>query len=280
MNNTTAEAQTTYANYLQDISRYPLLSKERTRELIARKDTDPEARAELINCNLRLVVYVVKYTNCKGVDVMDLIMAGNEYLIHGIDLFKPEFNTELSTYVVPWIKQAIHRAIVNQGRSIRIPLETSDLISKLQAFISAYCRDHGEEPDDERCAQELNISVKKVKNLKEWSRPVMSIDSVISTDDSDGSTLGDFISEPNVLNADGEPPLDSISRLVDEHSLAQAFNVLTPREKLVLMRRFGLCGVKERTLAQIAEELHVTKETIRQTQLRALKKLRDEMEGR
>lgn len=278
MNKTAAEAQTTYANYIQDISRYPLLSKERTRELIARKDTDPNARAELINCNLRLVVYIVKYTNCKGVDVMDLIMAGNEYLIHGIDLFKPEFNTELSTYVVPWIKQAIHRAIVNQGRSIRIPLETSDLISKLQAFISAYNRDHGEEPDEERCAQELNITVKKVRDLKEWSRPVSSIDTVISTDEGEGNTIGDFLSDSNMVHADTEPSSDSISQLIDNHALSQVFGVLDPREKLVLMRRFGLCGVEEWTLAQIAQELNITKETVRQIQIRALKKLRAEIE--
>lgn len=266
--------------YLKEIGQYPRLDRERTRYLVSRKDFDPAAREELINCNLRLVVYVVKYTNRKGMDFMDLIMAGNESLIHGIDLFKAEFNTELSTYVVPWIKQAVHRAIANQSRTIRIPLETSNLIDKLHIYISNYKRDHGTEPSDEDCAEYLNTSVKKVKNLKDWSQPTVSIDTALSSDDKDGKSLGDMISSPDGSTAPGaEPGIDTISQLIEHESLLDALNVLTAREKLVIARRFGFGSTDIWTLDQVAEELCLTKEAVRQIQIRALKKLRSAIDG-
>lgn len=267
-------------HYLKEIGQYPRLDRERTRYLVSRKDFDPAAREELINCNLRLVVYVVKYTNRKGMDFMDLIMAGNESLIHGIDLFKGEFNTELSTYVVPWIKQAVHRAIANQSRTIRIPLETSNLIDKLHIYISNYKRDHGTEPADEDCAEYLNISVKKVKNLKDWSQPTVSIDTALSSDDRDGKSLGDMLSAPDGGAAPGaEPGVDTISQLIEHEALLSALNVLTAREKLVIARRFGFGSTDIWTLDQVAEELCLTKEAVRQIQIRALKKLRSAIDG-
>lgn len=266
--------------YLTEIGRYPRLDKERTRYLVSRKDFDPAAREELINCNLRLVVYVVKYTNRKGMDFMDLVMAGNESLIHGIDLFKAEYNTELSTYVVPWIKQAVHRAIANQSRTIRIPLETSDLIDKLHIYISNYKRDYGTEPSDEDCAKHLKTSTKKVHNLKEWSQPSISIDSTFTNEEGDGKSLADTISAPNGNMAPGaEPKIDTISQLIEQEALLDALNTLAAREKLVIARRFGLGNTEIWTLDQVADELCLTKEAVRQIQIRALKKLRAAMEG-
>ena len=266
--------------YLKEIGRYPRLDRERTRYLVSRKDFDPAAREELINCNLRLVVYVVKYTNRKGMDFMDLVMAGNESLIHGIDLFKPEYNTELSTYVVPWIKQAVHRAIANQSRTIRIPLETSDLIDKLHVYINNYKRDHGTEPSDEDCAAYLNISIKKVRNLKDWSKPAISIDTTISNDEGDGKSLGDMISSSDNSSAPGaEPRIDTINQLIEHEALFEALNTLDAREKLVIARRFGLGGTEIWTLDQVADQLYVTKEAVRQIQIRALKKLRASIDG-
>lgn len=267
-------------HYLKEIGQYPRLDKERTRYLVSRKDFDPAAREELINCNLRLVVYVVKYTNRKGMDFMDLVMAGNESLIHGIDLFKAEYNTELSTYVVPWIKQAVHRAIANQSRTIRIPLETSDLIDKLHIYISNYKRDHGTDPSDENCAKYLNTTVKKVHKLKEWSQPSVSIDATLTTEEGDGKSLGDMISSPGSSMAPGaEPRTDTISQLIEHEALLDALKALTPREKLVITRRFGLGNTEIWTLDQIADELCLTKEAIRQIQIRTLKKLRNTIEG-
>lgn len=266
--------------YLKEIGRYPRLDKERTHYLISRKDFDPAAREELINCNLRLVVYVVKYTNRKGMDFMDLIMAGNESLIHGIDLFKAEHGTELSTYVVPWIKQAVHRAIANQSRTIRIPLETSDLIDKLYIYISNYKRDHGEEPSDEDCAKQLNTTVRKIRNLKEWSQPSISIDTPFTNEEGDGKSLGDMISSSDGSIAPcAEPRTDTISQLIEHESLLDALNTLNAREKLVIARRFGLGGTEIWTLDQVAAELYLTKEAVRQMQIRALKKLKAAMEG-
>lgn len=266
--------------YLKEIGRYPRLDRERTLYLVSRKDFDPAAREELINCNLRLVVYVVKYTNRKGMDFMDLVMAGNESLIHGIDLFKAEYNTELSTYVVPWIKQAVHRAIANQSRTIRIPLETSDLIDKLHIYISNYKRDHGTEPSDEDCAKHLKASVKKIRNLKEWSQPSISIDNSLTNEEGDGKSLGDMISSPNGSMAPGaEPRIDTISQLIEHEALLDALETLSAREKLVIARRFGLGNTEIWTLDQVADELCLTKEAIRQIQIRALKKLKASMEG-
>lgn len=265
-------------SYLQELSRYPRLDKERTRYLISRKDFDPAAREELINANLRLVVYIVKYTNRKGMDFMDLVMAGNESLIHGIDLFKPEYNTELSTYVVPWIKQAVHRAIANQSRTIRIPLETSDSIDKLQIYINNYKRDHGYEPTDEECAAFMKISVKKVKNLKDWSQPAISFDVTVSNDEGDGKALGDMLStSTGSTQLASASAADTIGTLIEHESLLKAISVLAPREKLVIFRRFGFDGSDIWTLDQVADELGVTKEAVRQIQIRALKKLKEAM---
>ena len=266
--------------YLKEIGRYPRLDKERTSYLVSRKDFDPAARAELINCNLRLVVYVVKYTNRKGMDFMDLVMAGNESLIHGIDLFKPEYNTELSTYVVPWIKQAIHRAIANQSRTIRIPLETSDLIDKMHVYINNYKRDNGTEPTNEQCAQYLKVPVKKIRNMKEWSSPTVSIDTTITNEEGDGKAFGDLLSADQSAGAMvAEPKTDTITQLIEQESLADALSVLTSREKLVIARRFGLGNTEIWTLDQIAAELCVTKEAVRQMQIRALKKLKAALNG-
>lgn len=265
-------------SYLQELSRYPRLDKERTRYLVSRKDFDPAAREELINANLRLVVYIVKYTNRKGMDFMDLVMAGNESLIHGIDLFKPEYNTELSTYVVPWIKQAIHRAIANQSRTIRIPLETSDSIDKLQIFINNYKRDHGHEPSDEECAGYMKMSVKKIKNLKDWSQPALSYDVTMTNDEGDGKSLGDMLSaSTGSTQLASASAADTITSLIERESLLKAITVLTPREKLVIFRRFGFDGSEIWTLDQVADELGVTKEAVRQIQIRALKKLKEAM---
>lgn len=266
--------------YLKEIGKYPRLDSERTRYLVSRKDFDPAAREELINSNLRLVVYVVKYTNRKGMDFMDLVMAGNESLIHGIDLFKAGYNTELSTYVVPWIKQAVHRAIANQSRTIRIPLETSNLIDKLHIYISSFKRDHGTEPSDEDCAAHLNISVKKVKNLKHWSQPTISIDTTLSNDEKEGKSLGDLLPASSGNAAPGaEPGIDTISQLVEHEALLDALKVLSSREKLVIARRFGFGSTEIWTLDQVADELGITKEAVRQIQLRALRKLKAAMEG-
>ena len=266
--------------YLKEIGKYPRLDSERTRYLVSRKDFDPAAREELINSNLRLVVYVVKYTNRKGMDFMDLVMAGNESLIHGIDLFKAGYNTELSTYVVPWIKQAVHRAIANQSRTIRIPLETSNLIDKLHIYINSFKRDHGAEPSDEDCAANLNISVKKVKNLKHWSQPTISIDATLSNDEKEGKSLGDLLPAADGNAAPGaEPGIDTISQLVEHEALLDALKVLSSREKLVIARRFGFGSTDIWTLDQVADELGITKEAVRQIQLRALRKLKAAMEG-
>ncbi len=266
--------------YLKEIGQYPRLDKERTLYLIERKDFDPAAREELINCNLRLVVYIVKYTNRKGMDFMDLVMAGNESLIHGIDLFKPDYHTELSTYVVPWIKQAVHRAIANQSRTIRIPLETSDLIDKLHVYINNYKRDHGAEPSDEDCAAFLNISIKKVRNLKDWSKPALSIDTTISREESEGKSLGDFISASDNSSVPGmEPRIDTIEQFIEQEALLDALKVLDAREKLVIARRFGLGGTEIWTLEQVADQLCVTKEAVRQMQIRALRKLKAAIDG-
>ena len=265
--------------YLKELEKYPLLDKEETRRLIAIKDTDPKARETLINSNLRLVVYVVRYTNRKGMDFMDLVMAGNESLIHGIDLFKPDYNTELSTYVIPWIRQAVHRAIANQSRTIRIPLETSDLIDKLMVFISNYKRDYGFEPDDETCSKELNIPVKKIQKLKDWSNPTISIDTAVNKDESESASLGDMISDSETNSYQiNDPRTDDITALLNHEALQAAMKDLSEREQIVLIRRFGLTGDEPWTLEQVAEELFVTKEYARQLQKKALLKLRKAME--
>jgi len=251
---------------------YPRLTKERTRELLKRKDTDPEALKELVEGNLRLVIYVVKYQNRKGMDFMELVSEGTIALIHAIEKYNPDRDVELSTYAVPWIKQAVHRAAVNQGRLIRIPLEVSDKLDKLQVFIKNYTQEHGVEPSDKICAEKLGISVRKVKELKDLSNSILSLDMNVQTDEGDGKTLGEFISSDE--NADADTLPGSLSQMIDQEALLQAMEQLTDKEKYVIIRRFGLGDTDPWTLEKIADEIGITKEAVRQTEKRALRKLR------
>lgn len=265
-------------DYLKQIASYPRLSEEETRELLLRKDTDPSARTKLINHNLRLVVHVVKYTNRRGMDFMDLIQVGNENLMHGIDKFEPDRNTKLSTYVVPWIRQGVQRAIANQSRTIRIPLETFTQISNMNVYINAYKRDYGREPSENEIADYLHITIPKVKDLKSWSQSTLSLDKTLVTDEGSGKTFGDMLSVGDTVTAAaGDSDADSIDRLIDNEALLTAMKTLTPRETIVIARRFGLGFTDAETLDQIAEDLGVTKEAVRQIQIRALRKLSDEM---
>ena len=265
-------------DYLKQIASYPRLSEEETRELLLRKDTDPAARTKLINHNLRLVVHVVKYTNRRGMDFMDLIQVGNENLMHGIDKFEPDHNTKLSTYVVPWIRQGVQRAIANQSRTIRIPLETFTQISNMNVYINAYKRDYGREPSENEIADYLHITVPKVKDLKSWSQSTLSLDKTLVTDEGSGKTFGDMLSVGDTVTAAaGDSAADSIDRLIDNEALLAAMKTLTPRETIVIARRFGLGFTDVETLDQIAEDLGVTKEAVRQIQIRALRKLSEEM---
>lgn len=265
-------------DYLKQIAAYPRLSEEETRELLLRKDTDPAARTKLINHNLRLVVHVVKYTNRRGMDFMDLIQVGNENLMHGIDKFEPDRNTKLSTYVVPWIRQGVQRAIANQSRTIRIPLETFTQISNMNVYINEYKRDYGREPSEKEIADRLNITIPKVKDLKSWSQSTLSLDKTLVTDEGSGKTFGEMLSSgDSVPAAASDSAADSIDRLIDNEALLTAMKALTPRETIVIARRFGLGFTDVETLDQIAEDLGITKEAVRQIQIRALRKLSEEM---
>lgn len=253
--------------YLKEISHYRLLTPEQELELSKRKQQgDTEAKDILVNSNLRLVVFIASKFREQGLSLLDLIQEGNVGLIKGIEKFDYKEGFKLSTYVYWWIKQAIERAIADQSRTIRIPVHMVEKINKMKNVIKKLTKELGQEPSIEQIAEEMNITVKEVQKLIRLDKEEhISLDTPLGED---GGRIGDFIPDPN------ESPEEYAERVMLKEQIMGLLDELKEREKRVLMLRFGLEDDHPRTLEEIAAELHVTRERIRQIVDKALEKLK------
>lgn len=254
--------------YLKEIGRVPLLSSDEEIDLALRiLNNDDAARKRLSEANLRLVVSIAKRYVGRGMQFLDLIQEGNLGLIKAVEKFDHTKGFKFSTYATWWIRQAITRAIADQARTIRIPVHMVETINKVKKISSQLLHKNGHEPTADEIADELEMSVEKVREIMRIAQEPVSLETPIGEEED--SHLGDFIPDE-----DAPVPADAASHTLLKEQLAGVLKSLTPREEKVLRLRFGLEDGRPRTLEEVGKEFSVTRERIRQIEAKALRKLR------
>ena len=254
--------------YLKDIGRVPLLTPEEEIELAIRiADNDQEAKERLTKANLRLVVSIAKKYTGRGMMFLDLIQEGNLGLIKAVDKFDYTKGFKFSTYATWWIRQAITRAIADQGRTIRIPVHMVETINKVKKTSSMLLHRDGRDPSAEDIAKEINMSPDKVREILRISQEPVSLETPIGEEED--SHLGDFIPDD-----DAPSPADAAAMTFLKEKVNEVLETLTPREAEVLRLRFGLRDGSVQTLEEVGNAFGVTRERIRQIEAKALRKLR------
>ena len=254
--------------YLKEIGKVPLLSAEREIELAKRmEEGDEEARKELAEANLRLVVSIAKRYVGRGMLFLDLIQEGNLGLIKAVEKFDYHKGYKFSTYATWWIRQAITRAIADQARKISIPVHMVETINKLIRVSRQLLQELGREPLPEEIAKELDMPVDRVREILKISQEPVSLETPIGEEED--SHLGDFIQDDNV-----PVPAEAAAQTLLKEQLDEVLDTLTEREQKVLRLRFGMNDGRARTLEEVGKEFDVTRERIRQIEAKALRKLR------
>ena len=254
--------------YLKEIGKVPLLSADEEIELAQRMEKgDEDAKKKLAEANLRLVVSIAKRYVGRGMLFLDLIQEGNLGLIKAVEKFDYRKGYKFSTYATWWIRQAITRAIADQARTIRIPVHMVETINKLIRVSRQLLQELGREPTPEEIAEEMDMSVDRVREILKISQEPVSLETPIGEEED--SHLGDFIPDDQV-----PVPADAAAFTLLKEQLVEVLGTLTDREQKVLRLRFGLDDGRARTLEEVGKEFNVTRERIRQIEAKALRKLR------
>ena len=254
--------------YLKEIGKVSLLSGDEEIELAKRMELgDEEAKKRLCEANLRLVVSIAKRYVGRGMLFLDLIQEGNLGLIKAVDKFDWRKGDKFSTYATWWIRQAITRSIADQARTIRIPVHMVETINKLIRISRQLLQEYGREPTPEEIAEEMDITVEKVREILKIAQEPVSLETPIGEEED--SHLGDFIPDDDV-----PAPAEAAAFSMLKEQLIEVLDTLTEREQKVLKLRFGLEDGRARTLEEVGKRFDVTRERIRQIEAKALRKLR------
>ena len=254
--------------YLKEIGQVPLLSAEEEQTLArAARAGDADARRRLSEANLRLVVSVAKRYAGRGLPFLDLIQEGNLGLIKAVDKFDYTKGFKFSTYATWWIRQAITRAIADQGRTIRIPVHLVEHINRVRKTAGELLRKNGREPTAEEIAVRLEMEPDRVRELLQLAQEPVSLETPVGEEED--AHLEDFIQDE-----EAGIPVDEAGRQLLRRELMSVLKSLTPREERVITLRFGLDDGRPRTLEELGKEFNVTRERIRQIEAKALRKLR------
>jgi len=263
--------------YLKEIGKTPLLTGQQEKDLSKRAEKgDEEARQQIIRANLRLVVSIAKryIHRTPNLNILDLIQEGNIGLSRAVDKFDYRKGFKFSTYATWWIRQAITRALADQSRTIRIPVHMVENISKYTQTKRKLAQELGREPLAEEIAIELGTSVEKVRHIQKISQEVISIEMPIGDDDKD-STLSEFIKDEKSLT-----PSQLAAQSLLRNKINEILVDLTPREQEILRLRFGLGDGITHTLEEVGKRFGVTRERIRQIEVKALAKIKSHVKSK
>jgi RNA polymerase primary sigma factor len=265
--------QTPLETYLREINETDLLDREQEKQLAYRiEDGDAEARDHLVRANLRLVVNIARSYLGRGLALPDLIEEGNLGLLRAVEGFDPSMETRFSTYACYWIKQSIKRALLNTGKTIRIPAYMAELLSKWRRASSRLQEELGRTPTREEIAQKLNLPKKKLKIIQ------MALRIYEAVPQGDGPDAGRFLEDMLTDNATNTPDA-GMTRADDLRQVLGLLDRLGERSAAVLRLRFGLDGEDPMTLKEIGDRLGLTRERVRQIERDALGQLREELEA-
>jgi RNA polymerase primary sigma factor len=253
--------------YVRQIGDGRLLTPSEERELARRKDEgDEEAKRRLIECNLRLVMSITRNYTKAGVPLLDLIQEGNLGLIRAVEKFDYRMGFKLSTYATWWIRQAITRALADQGRIIRLPVHVADQLRRLMRTRRQLAQKLNREPTTEELARAAELPEAKVKDLLELVEDPVSLETPVGDGE---SNYGDLIEDTKT-----DRPELTTAETMRHRELSRALETLNPRMRRVLALRFGLDGQKPQTLEEVGSGLGITRERVRQLESRALRELR------
>lgn len=255
--------------YLKEIGSIPLLTQEQEQDLAKRKsEGDAEAGKKLVEANLRLVVIIAKRYTGRGMSFLDLVQEGNIGLMKAVEKFDYTKGYRLSTYATWWVKQSVTRALADQSRTIRLPVHMVEAVNRIRKAQRALAVKLGREPSNEEIGKEVGMSEKRVTELMQSSGDTVSLETPVG--DEDGSNLGDFVADDS--NASTEEKAESVFLREEIEQMLQGLN---PREREVIILRFGLESGHPLTLEEVGKRFKVTRERIRQIETAALRKLRN-----
>ncbi len=255
--------------YLNEIWRVNLLTAEEEIDLGRKiKKWDQEARKKLAAANLRLVVSIAKKYMWRGLGLLDLIQEWNVGLFRAVDKFDPDKWFKFSTYATWWIRQWVTRAIADQARTIRVPVHMIETINKFTHTYRRLTQELTREPLMEELATEMDMDIRKVRQIMRISQDILSLDAPVGSEED--TSLGDFIEDDKNLTPDKETNMTLL-----KENLYEMLDFLTPRERKIIIMRFGLDGWDVHTLEEVGKEFWVTRERIRQIEAKTLEKLKD-----